>query len=142
MRGPDRGRGFLRSGGMLSLSSLMGAGTLMAKSGDAKAAVEWAEHFQKNYRLMTDEEKNEARLRLEAALFAGIRQEGGRRHHGGAARHADGLRAEHPQVHRLPALREGLRRGEQPVARRAPRRAHRVDPGAAHGARQVRPARR
>ncbi len=58
-------RGFLRAGGMLSLSSLMGTGTLMAASGDAKAAVEWAEHFQKNYRLMTDEEKAEARARLE-----------------------------------------------------------------------------
>ena len=32
---------------------------------EAKAAVEWAEHFQKNYRLMTDQEKQEARLRLE-----------------------------------------------------------------------------
>jgi ferredoxin len=29
------------------------------------AATEWAEHFQKNYRLMTDEEKAEARTRLE-----------------------------------------------------------------------------
>jgi ferredoxin len=61
---PSR-RGFLRSSSMLSVSSLMGAGTLMAASSDAKAAVEWAEHFQKNYRLMTDEEKNESRLRLE-----------------------------------------------------------------------------
>ena len=61
---PSR-RGFLRSGGMVSLSSLMGAGALMAKSGDAKAAVEWAEHFQKNYRLMTDAEKAESRTRLE-----------------------------------------------------------------------------
>ncbi len=58
-------RGFLRSGSMLSVSSLMGAGALMAPAGDAKAAVEWAEHFQKNYRLMTDQEKDESRLRLE-----------------------------------------------------------------------------
>ena len=58
-------RQFLRSGGMLSLSSLMGTATLMAQSGDARAAVEWAEHFQKNYRLMTPAEKNEARVRLE-----------------------------------------------------------------------------
>ena len=50
---------------MLSLSSLMGTATLMAQSGDARAAVEWAEHFQKNYRLMTPAEKNEARVRLE-----------------------------------------------------------------------------
>jgi hypothetical protein len=113
---PSR-RGFLRSGGKLGLSSLMGAGTLMAASDDAKAAVEWAEHFQKNYRLMTDGEKKEARIRLETALRAGIRQAGQRRHHGPAARRADGLCAQHPQVHRLPALRQGLRRGEQPVAR-------------------------
>ena len=58
-------RGFLRSGGMMSLSSLMGTATLMAPMNDAKAAVEWAEHFQKNYRLMTPAEKTEARLRLE-----------------------------------------------------------------------------
>ena len=50
---------------MLSLSSLMGTATLMAASNEAQAAVEWAEHFQKNYRLMTDQEKQEARLRLE-----------------------------------------------------------------------------
>ena len=58
-------RQMLRSSGMLSLSSLLGTGALMAPAGDAKAATEWAEHFQKNYRLMTPEEKAEARLRLE-----------------------------------------------------------------------------
>ena len=62
---PPSRRGFMRSSGMLSLSTLMGTGALMASSGDAEAATEWAEHFQKNYRLMTDAEKNEARLRLE-----------------------------------------------------------------------------
>ena len=62
---PSR-RGFLRTGGgVLGLSSLMGTATLMAQSGDTKAAIEWAEHFQKNYRLMTAEERAEARLRLE-----------------------------------------------------------------------------
>ncbi len=61
---PSR-RGFLRSGGMLSVSSLMGTGALMSAPNDAKAATEWAEHFQKNYRLMTDQEKAEARVRLE-----------------------------------------------------------------------------
>lgn len=61
---PSR-RSFLRSGGMLSVSSLVGAAALMAPDGDVQAAVEWAEHFQKNYRLMTDAEKKEARLRLE-----------------------------------------------------------------------------
>ena len=58
-------RDVLRSGGMLSMSSLMGTAALMAQPGEAKAAVEWAEHFQKNYRLMTPEEKVEARTRLE-----------------------------------------------------------------------------
>ena len=61
---PSR-RGFLRSSSMLSVSSLMGTAALMAQPGDAKAAIEWAEHFQKNYRLMTPEEKQEARVRLE-----------------------------------------------------------------------------
>ena len=63
-------RDFLKGGGMLSLSSLMGAGALMAQSGEAKAAVEWAEHFQGNYRLMTDKEKAEARARLEKRYSA------------------------------------------------------------------------
>ena len=58
-------RDFLRAGGMLSLSSLMGTAALMTQSDDANAAVEWGEHFPKHYRLMTTEEKNEARLRLE-----------------------------------------------------------------------------
>ncbi|MFN3884937.1 MAG: hypothetical protein ACK4Q4_09300, partial [Rhodocyclaceae bacterium] len=58
-------RDFLKSSGMLSLSSLMGTAALMTQSDDANAAIEWAEHFQKNYRLMTDEEKAEARARLE-----------------------------------------------------------------------------
>ncbi|MEY2687848.1 MAG: hypothetical protein RL375_2046 [Pseudomonadota bacterium] len=62
---PPSRRNFLRSGGMLSVSSLMGTAALMAPSGEAKAATEWAEHFQKNYRLMTQEEKAEARARLE-----------------------------------------------------------------------------
>ena len=61
---PSR-RGFLRDGGMLGLSSLMGTATLMAGSDDAQAAIEWGEHFQKNYRLMTPEEKAQARARLE-----------------------------------------------------------------------------
>ena len=58
-------RGFLKAGGALSMSSLMGTAALMVQSDDAAAAVEWAEHFQKNYRLMTDAEKAEARARLE-----------------------------------------------------------------------------
>jgi len=50
---------------MLSVSALMGSAALMTMSDDAKASTEWAEHFQKNYRLMTDAEKAEARTRLE-----------------------------------------------------------------------------
>jgi len=47
---PSR-RGFLKaSGAVLSVSSLMGTAALMAKSDDVKATVEWAEHFQGNYR--------------------------------------------------------------------------------------------
>jgi molybdopterin-containing oxidoreductase family iron-sulfur binding subunit len=67
-------RGFLRSGGVLGLSSLMGTATLMAQSGDTKAAIEWAEHFQKNYRLMTPEERVEARDRLERRYSAEYRK--------------------------------------------------------------------
>ena len=58
-------RDFLKAGGTLSLSSLMGTAALMTQTDDAHAAAEWAEHFQKNYRLMTDAEKAEARARLE-----------------------------------------------------------------------------
>ncbi len=63
-------RDFLRAGGTLSLSSLMGTAALMTQSDDAEAAAEWAEHFQKNYRLMTAEEKAEARARLERRYSA------------------------------------------------------------------------
>ena len=63
-------RNFLAAGGMLSVSSLMGAAALMTQSDDAKATVEWAEHFQGNYRLMTAAEKAEARARLERRYSA------------------------------------------------------------------------
>jgi Fe-S-cluster-containing dehydrogenase component len=63
-------RDFLKKSGMLSVSSLMGTAALMTMSDDAKAAMEWGEIFQKNYRLMTPEEKNEARLRLERRYSA------------------------------------------------------------------------
>ena len=49
---------------MLGMSSLMGAAALMTDSDDAKANITWAETFQKNYRLMTPEEKAEAAARL------------------------------------------------------------------------------
>jgi molybdopterin-containing oxidoreductase family iron-sulfur binding subunit len=63
-------RNFLVAGGMLSMSSLMGAAALMTQTDDTNATVEWAEHFQTNYRLMTTEEKAEARARLERRYSA------------------------------------------------------------------------
>ena len=63
-------RNFLAAGGMMSVSSLMGAAALMTQTDDAKATVEWAEHFQGNYRLMTPVEKAEARARLERRYSA------------------------------------------------------------------------
>ena len=62
---PGSRRSFLRTAGMLSVSQLMGTAALMVQSDDAKAAASWAETFQKNYRLMTQQEKDDARLRLE-----------------------------------------------------------------------------
>ena len=58
-------RGFLKDAGGLGIASLMGAAALLANSDDAQAKTEWAEWFQKNYRLMTDEEKAQAKARLE-----------------------------------------------------------------------------
>ena len=63
-------RDFMKAGGMLGLSSLMGAGALMAQSDNPKAVLEWAEIFQSNYRLMTPKEKAEARARLEKRYSA------------------------------------------------------------------------
>jgi hypothetical protein len=57
-------RNFLAAGGLLSASSLM------TQSDEPTATIEWAEHFQKNYRLMTPEEKAEARARLERRYSA------------------------------------------------------------------------
>ena len=60
-------RDFLRKAGTYSVASLSGAGMLMVapKKAKATANVTWAEEFQGNYRLMTDEEKQEAIDRLE-----------------------------------------------------------------------------
>ncbi len=60
-------RDFLRKAGTYSAASLSGAAMLLANPKPAKATtnVSWAEHFQENYRLMTDEEKKEAVERLE-----------------------------------------------------------------------------
>ncbi len=60
-------RDFLRKAGTYTAASLSGAAMLLSDPKPAKATtnVSWAEHFQKNYRLMTDEEKKEAVDRLE-----------------------------------------------------------------------------
>ncbi|HPW30762.1 MAG TPA: hypothetical protein PLL01_15340, partial [Rhodoferax sp.] len=67
---PTSRRNFLAASGVVSVSSLMGAAALMAQTDDPKATIEWAEHFQKNYRLMTPEEKAESRARLEKRYSA------------------------------------------------------------------------
>ncbi len=69
-RKPERTAGssrreFLKDAGGLGVASLMGAAALLTNSDDAQAKVEWAEWFQGNYRLMTDEEKEQAKARLE-----------------------------------------------------------------------------
>src|SRR3989338_513023 len=49
----------------MSVAALVGAATLLMDSEDAEARTTWAEWFQKNYRLMTEEEKKDAIKRLE-----------------------------------------------------------------------------
>jgi len=60
-------RDFLRSAGTYSAATLAGAAMLLTDPKPAKATanVTWAEEFQTNYRLMTEEEKQEAIDRLE-----------------------------------------------------------------------------
>jgi len=59
-------RDFLRKSGSYTVASLSGAAMLLAnRPAKATTKVSWEEHFQKNYRLMTDEEKKEAIDRLE-----------------------------------------------------------------------------
>ena len=59
---PSR-RGFLRSGGMISLSGLMGTATLMAQTGDQKAATDAARQIDVMAKALGDE------LSKLAALF-------------------------------------------------------------------------
>ncbi len=58
-------REFLKDAGTISAAAIAGAAGLLANTDDAQARITWAEWFQKNYRLMTDEEKKEAIARLE-----------------------------------------------------------------------------
>ncbi|MBE9516440.1 MAG: 4Fe-4S dicluster domain-containing protein [Proteobacteria bacterium] len=61
----DSRRGFLKDAGGLTAASLVGTAALVTNSDDVEANTEWGEWFQKNYRLMTEEEKAEAVARLE-----------------------------------------------------------------------------
>ena len=54
-------RGFLKTG----VVSLLGVTALMSQSDYAQANIDWIEHFQRNYRLMTSQEKAEALSRIE-----------------------------------------------------------------------------
>ena len=58
-------RDFLRGSSSLGVASIAATAGLMANTDDAHAKATWAEWFQGNYRLMTDEEKKEAAQRLE-----------------------------------------------------------------------------
>ncbi|MCP4370479.1 MAG: twin-arginine translocation signal domain-containing protein, partial [Deltaproteobacteria bacterium] len=58
-------RDFLRGSSSLGVASIVATAGLMANTDDAQAKASWAEWFQGNYRLMTDEEKKESAQRLE-----------------------------------------------------------------------------
>ncbi|MDP6377579.1 MAG: 4Fe-4S dicluster domain-containing protein [Pseudomonadales bacterium] len=63
-------RKFVKNTSGMSAASLLGTAALMTNSDDAHATSEWAEWFQGNYRLMSDEEKQEAVDRLERRYSA------------------------------------------------------------------------
>lgn len=54
-------RAFLKTGA----ASLLGVTALMTQSSYAQTSIDWVEHFQQKYRLMTTQEKAEALARLE-----------------------------------------------------------------------------
>ncbi len=59
-------RDFLKkSGKKAGTVAFMGAAALLSGSSEAEAKMYWAEWFQKNYRLMNDEEKAASIARLE-----------------------------------------------------------------------------
>ncbi len=58
-------RDFLRSSSSLGIASIAATAGLMANTDDVQAKSTWAEWFQGNYRLMTDDERKEAVKRLE-----------------------------------------------------------------------------
>ena len=53
-------RKFLKNSAGVTTASLVGPAALVTGTDDANANTSWAEHFQANYRLMTEEEKEEA----------------------------------------------------------------------------------
>jgi len=63
-------RDFLRKAGYAGAAALAGSATLMANTDNPDSQATWAEWFQGNYRLMTDQEKKEAIERLEKRYSA------------------------------------------------------------------------
>ena len=61
---PSR-RDFFKNLGLAGAGAVAGAAALVTGSDEAEARTTFAEIFQKNYRLMTDEEKKESAARLE-----------------------------------------------------------------------------
>ena len=58
------------AGAAAGAASVLGSAALMANTDNPDAQTTWAEWFQGNYRLMTDEEKKEATARLEKRYSA------------------------------------------------------------------------
>ncbi|HHL39437.1 MAG TPA: 4Fe-4S dicluster domain-containing protein [Deltaproteobacteria bacterium] len=65
MDGSVTRRDFMKKSAQVGAASVAGAAALLTGSDDAEAKATWAEWFQTNYRLMTDDEKKEAIARLE-----------------------------------------------------------------------------
>ncbi len=64
-KGSTTRRDFLKRTGTLGVAALAGASGLLTEANDAQAKVTWAEWFQYNFRLMSEEEKKECIERLE-----------------------------------------------------------------------------
>ena len=52
---PNSRRDFLKKAGTVGAGTFVGAAALLTGSDEAEAGGTWAEWFQRNYRLMTDE---------------------------------------------------------------------------------------
>ncbi len=75
------------------------------------------EFFQKHYKEMTPEDKEQVFARIRAGGRAAIRRHADDLRSAAAGRRRVRLRPEPQPLHRLPPLRARLREGEQPVAR-------------------------